>query len=348
VCVAALERELHTEPESETRALYQGILRRNQRAGGEASRETARAGGASRRSRRRRPRARRATSLWPRKRRRGPGGELALSARRSTERSPARKSRRPPRRGGHRQEPAGGGDPGDRSGPRLPAHARAVLRPSRRCPAPWVDALRARVVENPGAGLAPVWRAELRASFRGWRRTATARTDADPRNLFEAVCEVLQRLAASGRDVRGSALGRRDEPAPAGVRRSPADRAPHLLVVTARDGDLSLDQLLRQILGDWARPTPGPGAPRPALARIPWRPGAWSSGPRRRMPRRSRSGARAGNPFVAVETVRALRHRGRGTPSADAPARSRSDRPASGLPSRAGGSSPSPRSSAAS
>ena len=187
--------------------------------------------------------------------------------------------------------------------------------------APWVDALRsARVTDNDAlvTGLAPVWRAELaRLLPEVGAGASTARADADPRNLFEAVVQVLHHLAAERPLVAMfEDLHWADEMslrllAFAG-RRLAGRRI--LLVATARDEDLALAPLLGQTLGELERDQrlvrvrlaplsredtvaltsrlveSGPmAAELAAIEEQVWR-------------------ASEGNPFVAVETVRALRH----------------------------------------
>ncbi len=187
--------------------------------------------------------------------------------------------------------------------------------------APWVDALRsARVADNDSlvTGLAPVWRAELaRLLPEVGVGAPTARSDAAPRNLFEAVVQVLHHLAAK----RPVVVMFEDQHwademslrllAFAG-RRLTGSRT--LLIATARDEDLAMAPLLGQTLGELERDQ--------RLVRVRLAPlsrEATVALTARLVEDGTTSAERAaieeqvwrtseGNPFVAVEIVRALRH----------------------------------------
>src|SRR5262245_52448148 len=315
VCVAALERELHTEPEAETRALYQEILRRQPTPASEGpavrERETAWPPPASR------PIA--AAPETPIVGREAELGVLGDALARSLD--------------GEGQLVALLGEAG--IGKSRLAAEMATIAASRDCQvilgrcyeteqalpfAPWVDALRsARVTDNDAlvAGLAPVWRAELaRLLPEVGAGASTARTDADPRNLFEAVVQVLDHLAAERPLVAMfEDLHWADEmslrlPAFTGGRL--AGRRT-LLIATARDEDLALASLLTRTLDELAgdrRLVRVQLAPLSRGETVALTSSLVESGPM--------SGelaaieeqvwrASEGNPFVAVETVRALR-----------------------------------------
>jgi DNA-binding SARP family transcriptional activator len=316
VCVAALERELHTEPESETRALYQEILRRQPMPVDEGLAPKHAAPPAP-------PPASRPIAAMSEIPLVGRESELAIL--------------------GEALARALAGDGGliallGEAGigkSRLAAEIAAIAA-SRNCQvmlgrcyeteqalpfAPWVDALRsAGVTDNDTlvTGLAPVWRAELaRLLPEVGGATSTARADADPRNLFEAFVQVLHHLAAERplvvlfEDLHWADQMSLRLLAFAG-RRLAGRRT--LLVATARDEDLSLVPLLVQTLGELERDQrlirvrlvplsredtvvltarlveSGPLSARLAgIEEQVWR-------------------ASEGNPFVAVETIRALRH----------------------------------------
>ena len=229
VCVAALERELHTEPESETKALYQEILRR-QPDGGRArrSRRTSTAPAPAS--------AARSIAAAPETPLVGRESELALLGE-ALDRSLAGdgRPRRPARRGGHRQEPARRRR-SRRS--RRPAGCQVMLgrcyeteqalpfAPVGRCAAQRAGhgqrgaRRRARAGLARGAGAAPP---------RGRRRSADGahrRRPAQPVRGRRPGAASPGGRAAAGRGVRGPALGRRDEPSPAGLRGPPAGRPP--------------------------------------------------------------------------------------------------------------------------
>ena len=315
VCVAALERELHAEPEAETQALYQEILRRpsapvsGRPAANDADLTPTPAS---------RPIAAVAeTPLMGRERElaileealdrslAGDGCLVALlgEAGIGKSRLAAEVAATAAARGGH-------------------VMLGRCYETEQALPfAPWVDALRsAGVAENDAlvTGLAPVWRAELaRLLPEVGLGTAPARTDADPRNLFEAVVQVLHHLAADRPLVAMfEDLHWADEMslrllAFAG-RRLAGRRT--LLMATARDEDLSLAPLLGQTLDELERDqrlvrvrlSPLSRAETAALiARLV------ESGS---LPAEGRAAieeqvwrASEGNPFVAVEIVRALR-----------------------------------------
>ena len=317
VCVAALERELHTEPESETRALYQGILRRQATRGDEGPVPN---------------QAGVAVAPAPASRHVAAAPEIPLVGRETEVALLAEALGQA--LAGDGQLIALLGETGiDKS--RLAAEI-ATTAASRGCQvmlgrcyeteqalpfAPWVDALRsARVTDNHAlvTELAPAWRAELaRLLPEVGVGPATARTDADPRNLFEAVVQVLHHLAAERPLVAMfEDLHWADEMslrllAFAG-RRLAGRRT--LLIATARDEDLSLAPLLGQTLGELERDR--------RLVRVRLAPLSREgtvalishlveSG---RMPAELAAieeqvwRASEGNPFVAVEAVRALRH----------------------------------------
>ncbi len=316
VCVAALERELHTKPESETTALYREIL---------AQQATPVDEGPSQKQAQ--------TSVTPAPASPpiaaapetplvGRNAELAILAEALAESL-----------AGDGQLVALLGETGIGKS-RLAAEIAAIAA-SRGCQvmlgrcyeteqalpfAPWVDALRsARVTDNDAlvTGLAPVWRAELARLLPEVGVGASARTDADPRNLFEAVVQVLHHLAAERPLVAMfEDLHWADEMslrllAFAGRRR--ASRRT-LLVATARDEDLALAPLLRQTFGELERDhrlvslrlAPLSREDTMALTsrlvgsdRVPAEVAAIEEQVWR---------ASEGNPFVAVETVRVLRH----------------------------------------
>ncbi len=317
VCVATLERELHTEPEPDTKALYQDILRRQPPpvdvvpALNQAETATAPAPAA------------RPIAVAPETPLVGREREMAILGQ-ALDQSLAGDGRLIALLG-----EAGIGKS------RLAAEL-ATIAVSRGCQvmlgrcyeseqalpfAPWVDALRrAGVTDNDAlvTGLAPVWRAELaRLLPEVGAGASPTRFDADPRSLFEAVLQVLHHLAAERPLVATfEDLHWADEMslrllAFAG-RRLAGRRT--LLVATARDEDLALAPLLGQTLGELERDQP--------LVRIRLAPlsredtMALTSRLVERGPMAAELAAieeqvwRAseGNPFVAVETVRALRH----------------------------------------
>lgn len=191
--------------------------------------------------------------------------------------------------------------------------------------APWVDALRgARVDANPAllAGLAPAWRAELARLLPEVGTGAPARADADPRHLFEAVVQVLQRLAADRPLLLAiEDLHWADEMSirllAFAARRLDAARV--LVVVTAREEDMALAPLLAQTLGELERDGRLARVRLSALSRDDTaallerlvQPGTAAADLAALEADVWRSSE--GNPFVAFETVRVLRHeRGRG------------------------------------
>jgi DNA-binding SARP family transcriptional activator len=312
VCVAALERELHTEPEPETRALYQEILRRQ---------PVDVAGARSRAGRDDAP-APRPTAPAPEIPLVGRDAELAILGDALTRSL-----------GGDGRLVVLLGEAG--IGKSRLAEELATLAASRGCQlmlgrcyeteqalpfAPWVDALRsARVTDRDAlvAGLAPVWRAELaRILPEVGAGAPAARSDADPRNLFEAVAQLLHHLAAEHPLVAMfEDLHWADEMSLRLMafvgRRLPGRRI--MLLVTARDEELALAPLLGQTLGELERDQ--------RLVRVPLAPLSradtmaltsrlMTSG---RMPADVAAieeeevwRASEGNPFVAVETIRAL------------------------------------------
>ncbi len=319
MCVAALERELHAEPEAETRALYQEILRRQSTPVDEsASPEGAEADLAP-------PRSPRPIAAAPETPLVGRDAELEILREALVQALT-----------GEGQLVALLGEAGIGK-TRLAAEIAAIAA-SRGCQvmlgrsyqteqalpfAPWVDALRsARVTDNDAlvAGLAPVWRAELaRLLPEVGVGTATARTDADPRTLFEAVVQVLHQLAAKRplvalfEDQHWADEMSLRLLAFAG-RRLTGFRT--LIIATARDEDLSQVPLLGSTLGELERDQ--------RLVRVRLAPlsrDATVALTARLVEDGTTSAERAaieeqvwrtseGNPFVAVETVRALRHDG--------------------------------------
>jgi DNA-binding SARP family transcriptional activator len=324
VCVAALERELHAEPESETKALYQEILRRQPTPADEPiapkpaadsiapkPAEVAAAPAA----------ASRPIAAAPETPFVGRETELAILGDVLTQSL-----------AGDGQLVALLGEAGIGKS-RLAAEIAAAAA-SRGCQvmlgrcyeteqalpfAPWVDALRsARVTDNDAlvAGLVPAWRAELARLLPEVAAGAqSARTDADPRNLFEAVVQVLHHLAAERPLVAMfEDLHWADEMslrllAFAG-RRLVGRRT--LLIATARDEDLSLAPLLGQTLGELERDqrlTPVRLGPLSRDDTVALTVRLVQSGPlsmERAAIEEQVWRASEGNPFVAVETVRAL------------------------------------------
>jgi DNA-binding SARP family transcriptional activator len=313
VCVATLERELHAEPETETKALYEEILRRQPTPVDE---------GASPRQRAVAPApAPRLIAAAPETPLVGRDAELAI-----LEKALAQSL------DGDGRLVTLLGEAGIGKS-RLAAEI-ATIAASRDCQvmlgrcyeteqalpfAPWVDALRsARVTDNDAlvTGLAPVWRAELARLLPEVGVGASAgRPDAEPRNLFEAVVQVVHHLAAERPLVAMfEDLHWADEMSLrllAFTGRRLTGRI--MLVATARDEDLSLTPLLGQTLGELEREQRlvalrlAPLSREDTMAltsrlvessRIPAEVAAIEEQVWR---------ASEGNPFVAVETVRALR-----------------------------------------
>jgi tetratricopeptide (TPR) repeat protein len=316
VCVAALERELHTEPESATRALYEEILRRPRSAIDDGVTPTP---------------APRLIVAAPETPLVGRDAELA-TLQESLDRSLA----------GDGQLVVLLGEAGIGKS-RLAAEIMTIAV-SRGCEvmlgrcyeteqalpfAPWIDALRNVAIAHNDAlvtGLAPVWRSELsRLLPEMGAGTSAPRSDAEPRNLFEAVVHVLQHLAAERPLVAMfEDLHWADEMslrllAFAG-RRLAGRRA--MLVATARDEDLAQVPLLGQTLNELERDERlvpvrlGPLsredtiALASALVKVGRMPEDFA-GIEEQIWRMSE-----GNPFVAVETVRAVRHERSSQPDA--------------------------------
>ena len=317
VCVAALERELRTEPEAETRALYQEILRGQPATVDENSapreREPAMGPVATSRPIAAAP----ATPLV------GRDAEMAMLGE-ALHRSLAGD--------GHIVAVLGEAGIGKS---RLAAEIAAAAA-ARGCQvalgrcyeteqalpfAPWVDALRsAGITDNQAlvSGLAPVWRAELARLLPEIGAGALpTRLDADPRSLFEAVVQVLHRLAAERPLVAMlEDLHWADEMslrllAFAG-RRLAGRRI--LVVASARDEDLALTSLLGQTLGELEgdprllRVSLAPLSREHTVALISRLVEVGPIASERATIEEQVWRVSEGNPFVAVETVRALRH----------------------------------------
>jgi DNA-binding SARP family transcriptional activator len=316
VCVAALERELRAEPEAETRALYQELLRRPPTtvdqpvlpADGRTDGPPA-------------PAARPVAPV-PEIPLLGRNAELAILDD-ALSRSLA----------GEGRLVAVLGEAGIGKS-RLAAEI-ASIAASRRCQimlgrcyeteqalpfAPWVDALRSGAVTERDAvvtGLAPVWRAELaRLLPEVGSGGPVTRTDADPRNLFEAVVQLLHHIAADRPLVlMFEDLHWADEMSLrllAFVGRRVSGRRT-MLLATARDEDLAQAPLLGQTLAELERDqrlvrvTLAPLSREGTMALTSW------LMTRGRLPADVAAieeqvwRASEGNPFVAVETIRALR-----------------------------------------
>jgi DNA-binding SARP family transcriptional activator len=313
ICVAALERELHTEPEPETRALYQEILRRPP---GDAAGARTDVG----------------AHEAPAPRLMAPSPEIPLVGRGpelATLEDALRRSL-----AGEGRLVVLLGEAG--IGKSRLAEELATIASSGGCQlmlgrcyeteqalpfAPWVDALRSAHVtdvEPLVASLAPVWRAELARILPevGAGRPA-ARSDADPRNLFEAVVQLLHNVVAERpllaifEDLHWADEMSLRLMAFVG-RRLPGRRI--LILATARDEELALAPLLGQTLAELERDQ--------RLVRVSLAP--LSRENTMALTSRLLAGghgaadvdaieaevwrASEGNPFVAVETIRALSH----------------------------------------
>jgi len=329
LCVSALEREISTEPEAETKALYQEILRQQ-------AAPTAPSGAMVERAPAVAPApAAPAPAPPPRPAHGAPAHEIPLFGR-AAELAHLEEALERSMSGSGRLVAVLGEAGIGKSRLAAEVVAKAAARGCQvlvgRCYeteqalpfAPWVEALRsARLGDNAAllAGLAPAWRAELSRLLPEVGTAPPARADGDARHLFEAVAQVLLRLshhhplALLIEDLHWSDEMSVRLLAFAGRR---LDAVHALVVVTAREEDLAQAPLLGQTMDELERDE--------RLARVRLAPLSreeTSSLTGRLVPPGTNGAelaaieaevwnASEGNPFVAFETAHALRQaRGR-------------------------------------
>ena len=179
---------------------------------------------------------------------------------------------------------------------------------------PWIEALRAaRLIDDAaGSTLAPVWRAELARLLPEIGEAPTARAASDPSQLFEAMAQLLERVAsiqpvlliledlhwADEMSLRLLGfVGRRLE------------RWRMLVAVTAREEDLPAATVLGRTLDELTQADCLAELPLPPLSREETLALARTLVPLREAERLEARlwTASEGNPFMVVETLRALR-----------------------------------------